>query len=97
MANLLTADDFAPHIGKIFRPAGQPHALTFVALERHEHHLAADAMREPFTLILRGPRDPLLAEGLYRFAVEDSPGFELYVIPIATGARGHQDYQVVFN
>ena len=53
--------------------------------------------RQPFTLILRGPPDDVLPEGLYDVAVEDGPEFALYIIPIQTMSRDRQDYQVVFN
>jgi hypothetical protein len=38
-----------------------------------------------------------LPEGLYPVEFADGPTFVLYVIPILTPARNHQEYQVVFN
>ena len=96
MADILTAEDFTPLIDKIFRAEGQPQSLTLVKLDRYPGAGLAGA-REPFTLILRGSREDLLPEGQYRCTVEAGPSFELYIIPIYTPARGHQDYQVVFN
>ena len=96
MADILTADDFAPLTGKTFRAEGQPQSLALVKVDRHPGTGLAGA-REPFTLILRGPRDDLLREGQYHFAAEGGASFELYIIPIYTPARSHQDYQVVFN
>jgi hypothetical protein len=39
----------------------------------------------------------VLPEGLYTVAVENGPSVELYIIPVYTSERSHQDYQVVFN
>jgi hypothetical protein len=96
MSDNVSAEHFAPYLGKTFRPAGWDVSLTFVKLERHETG-GEETPRKPFTLILRGSRDKLLPEGYYRFAIDDGPDFDLYIIPIHTPSRSHQDYQVAFN
>jgi hypothetical protein len=53
--------------------------------------------RKPFSLIFRGPRQPVLSEGLYAVEYADGPTLMLYVIPILTAAPDHQEYQVAFN
>lgn len=93
----LAADDFAPYIGKQFRPAQTGFALTLVTIDRCEFSGWGAAARQPFSLILRGPRHPVVSEGLYQIAIEDGPHLSLYMIPIFTTAHGHQDYQIVFN
>ncbi len=97
MAAPLTAQDFAPHVGKSLQPAGQDRVLTLVKVDINENLGWADGSRKAFSLFLRGPRGDVLPEGLYDIAVPDGPRAELYVIPIHTTARSHQDYQVVFN
>jgi hypothetical protein len=96
MADMQTADDFAPYIGKTFRAEGRHHALTFVTLDARDH-APGSAMRKPFTLILRGPHADVLPEGFYRFTIDAGPSFDLYIIPVHTAGRDHQDYQIVFN
>jgi hypothetical protein len=93
----LTADDFAPYIGKQFRPAQTEFALTLVTIDRWKFSGWGAAARQPFSLILRGPRHPVVKEGLYRIAIENGPNLSLYMIPIFTTAHHHQDYQIVFN
>ena len=34
---------------------------------------------------------------MYAITFEDGAGFDLYLIPIHTPSRDHQDYQIVFN
>ncbi|MGH7031960.1 MAG: hypothetical protein ACREEZ_16220 [Stellaceae bacterium] len=46
---------------------------------------------------MRGPRHPVLPEGHHRLTIDGSASLILYVMPIFTVARGHQDYQIVFN
>jgi hypothetical protein len=38
-----------------------------------------------------------LPEGIYHVVIDDGPAFDLYIIPIHTMSREHQDYQVVVN
>lgn len=93
----LTAEYFAPLVGKTLRAAGQRHVLTFVSLDARERAGWDATPRKPFSLILRSPSGDILPEGLYTCAFDDGPSVELYIMPIRTPSREHQDYQVVFN
>lgn len=93
----LTAKDFAPYVGRVVQPAGSDLGLVLVSVTRSEFPGWQAAPREPFSLILRGPARPVLAEGLHRLAIADGPVLALYVIPVQTAGRDHQDYQIVFN
>jgi hypothetical protein len=93
----LVADDFVLFVGKVFHPAGSDLDLALATIDKREFPGWETAARKPFSLILRGPRDPVLPEGLHRMSIADGPVLTLYVIPILTAARDHQDYQIVFN
>lgn len=93
----LTADDFVPYVGRKVRPAATGLDLTFVTIDRRGFPGWGAVARQPFSLILRGPPHPVVAEGLYRMAIDDGPDLSLYLIPIFTAASDHQDYQIVFN
>jgi hypothetical protein len=97
MREPLTADDFRPHLGKLFRPAGHAGALHFVSLDTEVRPGWEAVPRQPFSLILRGPRASILPEGEYRFDIDGAEPFDLYIIPIHTTGREHQDYQIIFN
>ncbi|MGA8552454.1 MAG: hypothetical protein WB678_19705 [Stellaceae bacterium] len=93
----LTAEDFAPYLGQAFCPIGGDLELVLVTLDRRERPGWEAMARQPFALILRGPHQPILPEGVYQLAIDGGPALALYVIPIFTAARAHQDYQIVFN
>ncbi|HVJ51988.1 MAG TPA: hypothetical protein VM689_05970 [Aliidongia sp.] len=97
MRETLIADDFRPHLGRNFRPAGWPDALVFVSLDAMSQSNWTGPSRQPFFLILRGPRERILPEGEYRFEVEGAEPLDLHIMPIHTLAEGHQDYQIAFN
>jgi hypothetical protein len=93
----LTAEDFTLFVGKVFRPYGTDLDLVLATIDQREFPGWEAAARKPFSLILRGPRSPVLPESLHRMVIEKGPALALYVIPILTAARDHQDYQIVFN
>jgi hypothetical protein len=92
----LTADDFAGYLGGKVWP-GPGLEMVLDRIDRPEFPGWERIARKPFSLIFRGPRQPLLPEGLYPVEFADGPTLVLYVIPILTTARDHQEYQVVFN
>ncbi len=97
MSRVLTAQDFVAHVGKTVTPKGQHRVLTLVSVNPTRWP-GWDAMpREPFTLILRGPPDDVLPEGLYDVALDDGTDCALHIMPIHTASRDRQDYQVAFN
>jgi hypothetical protein len=96
MSDAINAETFTPYVGKPGSLAnGQ--ALTLVAIDLHRSPQPNTAPDTSFSLLLRGAAAPIVTEGLHRLAFEDGASFELYLIPIHTPSRDHQDYQVVFN
>ena len=88
------AETFSAHVGKaVSLPDGQE--LTLIAVE--DRNTAGAAPRAAFSLLLRGPPAPIAPEGMHRLTFEDGASFDLYLIPIHTPSRDHQDYQIVFN
>jgi hypothetical protein len=95
MTDVVSADIFAPHIGKaVLLPDGQ--RLTLAAIDQRGPQ-ARGAPRAAFTLILHGAPAPIVPEGLHRLTLEGGASFDLYLIPIHTPSRDRQDYQIVFN
>ena len=97
MTDRLTANALTPHVGKVFRPLGQPHVLTLVSVDTRQPPGWEHAPSPTFTLLLRGSRDDILPEGYYVFAIEGGHEADFYIVPIQTISREHQDYQAIFN
>jgi hypothetical protein len=97
MTLMLTARDFAAHVGRTLQPKGQHRVLTLVAVNAAGLPGWEAMPREPFALILRGPPDDVLPEGLYDVIFDDGGELALHIAPIHTAARDRQDYQVAFN
>lgn len=96
MSDAISAETFAPFVGKPVSLAnGQ--ALTLIAVDQSRSPQPNGAPGTSFSLLLRGAAAPIVSEGVHRLAFGDGASFELYLIPIHTASRDHQDYQVVFN
>jgi len=52
--------------------------------------------RLPFSIVFRGPPEPLLPQRIYRFEHEELGSFELFIVPIGPDEAGMQ-YQAVFG
>lgn len=52
--------------------------------------------RAPFSIILRGPLDPLAPQRTYRFEHDELGSFELFIVPIGPDEAGMQ-YEAVFG
>lgn len=96
--NTLTAADFreleAPLLVEV--GADSSAAMFELAIESvvtlPPHRLRA----APFSLVLRGPRTPLLTQATYRVRHPSLGTLELFLVPIGQDAAGTR-YQVVFN
>ena len=96
MSDAISAETFAPYLGKRVLLANE-RALTLVAVDLHRSPRPNATPGTSFSLLLRGATAPIMSEGLHWLAFGDDASFELYLIPIHTASREHQDYQVVFN
>lgn len=52
--------------------------------------------REPFSLIFRGPAQPLLPQRIYRFDFGEAGSSDIFIVPIGSDAAGMR-YEAVFN
>jgi len=96
---LLTPEHFLPHVDKPVKVKGWHHTLTLssVDIRKLEEWEKGIVRRQPFILILRGPRGDVLPEGFHDLEIEGGASFQLYVIPILTPQPDRQNYQIVFN
>ena len=89
---------FAPLVGSIFRlDAGDFSAeveLAEAAATAPEGQL--DERGRPFSLVFRGPSEPVLAQRIYAFEHDELGAFELFIVPIGRDESG-TSYEAAFG
>lgn len=92
----LTLATFEPLVGDGFTVVdGTPEAVEFV-LESAVAIAEWPGGRDPFGLVFRGPREPLLVQAIYTLRHASLGDLEIFVVPIAQDADG-ASYQAIFN
>jgi hypothetical protein len=95
MTKLLTKEDFAPHVGKAFHFDGFDTPLTLDRII--DYPIQPHQTRQPFLLIFRGPRRPVMETEIRDCKTETGEAFWLHVGPILTPPGDFQEYQSSFN
>lgn len=102
MLETVTADTFRPLVGTAFRIGVDDSSSVEAELEAVEPGgaQAADAARaagrrEPFSLVFRGPVEPVLPQRIYRLEHPELGELELFLVPVAQDADGTR-YEAVF-
>jgi hypothetical protein len=103
MLESLTHQSFAPHVGTEFRlQLGPDGALPFTLIEAQAVGSApgprpdGTARRQPFALLFRGPRQPVLPQRIYRLEHAAMGPLELFIVPIGPDEAGLR-YEAVFT
>lgn len=95
------ATSFAPAVGETFViDAGEAGQFDLELVESRLHDPDAPAQdasgaRAPFTLLFRGPAEPLLPQGIYRLEHQSIGALEIFIVPIGQDADGVA-YEAVF-
>jgi hypothetical protein len=100
----LTRESFAAHLGSVCRiHLGPARALEMELLEAtalggDARASAGDrpARREPFSVVFRGPRAPILPQRIYRMEHDQMGELDLFIVPIGPDAEGLR-YEAVFT
>jgi len=92
-----TLETFSGHLGETFRVGEDPDAVDFTLVEA----IAGIARphgggRVPFSLVFRGPLEPVLPQRIYRFEHDELDAFDLFIVPIGPDETGTQ-YEAVFG
>jgi hypothetical protein len=100
MLERLTCADFARDVGTTFRLEwGDARGIPLVLVEAKEVPGRAgspDAPRTPFTLVFRGPAEPVFPQRTYALAGPASGRLEIFLVPVGRDAAGVL-YEAVFN
>lgn len=103
MLDALTLATFADRIGQTFlMSAASDGSLPLALVEarslastgtRAEASLRA---REPFSLIFRGPAEPIMPQRIYTLTHDSLGRLELFLVPVGLD-QGHMLYQAIFT
>jgi len=92
--------DFARLVGSTFRlESAEVPPVSLVLLEAVELPRRAgrpDAPRAPFTLLFRGPNEPVLPQRIYALGSELLGRLEIFLVPVGRDGAGVL-YEAVFN
>jgi hypothetical protein len=99
----LTHESFAPHVGTVFRlRLGSADTLPLTLIEAQAVGPAprprpdGAPRRQPFSLVFRGPRQPVLPQRIYRLEHGAMGALELFIVPIGPDEAGLR-YEAVFT
>lgn len=98
MLESLTHESFRPHVGSAFRVEYAPGTSATLTLAEVTvlGGGGAAARRQPFSLLFRGPRAPVLPQRIYRLEHEGMGALELFIVPIGPDAEGLR-YEAIFT
>jgi uncharacterized protein DUF6916 len=98
----LTAETFAPAVGQTFlldAEAGERLELELLESRLHDPDAPAEdesGVRAPFSLLFRGPADPILPQRIYRLEQEAVGSIEIFIVPVGRDEAG-TTYEAVFG
>ena len=102
MLERFTSETFAPHLGEPFRvfpessSAIEVTLIDVTVLGGGSEGSGAAGGRVPFSLVFRGPLQPVLPQRTYRVEHDGIGEFDLFLVPIGLDAEGMR-YEAVFT
>ena len=101
MLDKLAVDTFADRVGDHFPiRLDAEHSLDIVLDSVTDlastTHPRPVGMREPFTLLFRGPRERVLLQGVYRLEHAELGPLDIFLVPIEPDANGPR-YEAIFG
>jgi hypothetical protein len=91
-----TLATFADRLGDRFRVGEGADALELQLTDASAGVAREGAARVPFSLVFRGPLEPVLPQQIYRFEHDELGAFDLFIVPVGPGEAG-MHYEAVFG
>jgi hypothetical protein len=97
----LTSQDFSPHLNQKFRLCGdasgplEAELIEVTDLPGDPADLKGGTRRQPFSIVLVGPAEPVLQQSIYRIEHEKLGPLDLFLVPIGPNDKGMR-YEAVF-
>jgi hypothetical protein len=100
MVDQWQCDRFQEQIGNSYEvEIGQATTLTLTLREARPlsaDSRSPDSSRNPFSLIFKGPVEPIVPQGIYRFRRDTSDSMEIFIVPIGPDEDGMK-YEAIFS
>jgi len=93
----LTREQFAPYLDQTFRTSFNSSTvdLVLISADRLADGAAADG-RQPFSLVFRGPRTPVLTQKIHRLHHGTLGPLDIFIVPIGPDHLGMR-YEAIFS
>ena len=93
-----TLETFLAHVGERFRLRLEPGETVELELVEATEVGAGGgaAARSQFSVVFRGPSEPVLAQRIYAFEHDELGAFELFIVPIGRDEAG-TSYEAAFG
>lgn len=101
MLETFTLATFQPLVGERFQIPADPGPIDVVLAEANAPAASERAdpreggPRSPFSIVFRGPLEPILPQRIYEFRHDTLGSFELFIVPIGPD-DGAMQYEAVF-
>jgi hypothetical protein len=101
MLDKLTSANFSPYLNQKFRLSGdllEPLEVELIEvsdLSTKQSTSHSDVKRQPFSIVLVGPAEPVLHQGMYRVEHNNFGPLDLFLVPIGPNQKGMR-YEAVF-
>ena len=102
MMEKLTSADFRSHLNQTFRvhqEASGPLGSELIEVSEmgpESRDGEASARRRSFSVLLRGPAEPVLPQAIYRIEHDEMGTMDLFLVPIGPDSQGMR-YEAVFT
>lgn len=91
-----TQEDFAKRVNRACQVRHSSGSVEMHLLEcRKLNSPGRSGHREPFALLFRGPKAPVLPQRIYQFDFEDLGSVEIFIVPIGPDDSGMR-YEAIF-
>lgn len=97
MLESFTSGTFEPHIGDVFRLHVEGHPpVDTVLVEATRLRASPERARAPFSIVFRGPVEPVYPQRIYRLEHGGIGEFEVFLVPVGRDSDGVR-YEAVFT
>ncbi|MDY7092534.1 MAG: hypothetical protein SX243_06115 [Acidobacteriota bacterium] len=98
MLDKLTIQNFQDHVNEEVKVLAGAQTYDFEVVEASEMATASlgESARGPFSVIFRGPQEPILPQAIYRVTHKDLGDLDLFLVPLGPDREGVR-YEAVFT